>query len=78
MKSWDSKKIPESKIIKDYVFIYTAINILPETVFTRSSRSGTNPCASVCLQPGSTDAADVSFRRFIAMYSVRECVERGK
>ena len=54
------------------------MNVLPETVFTWSSRSGTNPYASFRLQSGSTDAADVSFRRFIAMYSVRECVERGK
>ena len=44
-----------------------AMKILPETVGTWSSRSGTNPYASLCLQSGSTDAADVSFRIFIAM-----------
>ena len=46
------------------------MNVLPETVFTWSSRSGTNPYASFRLQAGSTDAADVSFRKFIAIYLI--------
>ena len=48
------------------------MNVLPETVFTWSSRSGTNLYASFFLHKGSTDAADVSFRRFIATILVRQ------
>ena len=44
-----------------------AMNVLPETVFTWSSRSGTNPYAGLHLQSGSTDAADVPFGKFIIM-----------
>ena len=49
-----------------------AMNVLPETVRTYSSRNGTNPYASLCLQSGSTNAADVSFRIFIAIHLMRQ------